>query len=156
MLTEKEFCGYAEKYIDTVYRVAFSMLKDPQDADDITQDTFLKLLTFSGGFESEAHVKNWLIRVAVNGCKNHFRARWRRHESLDGYAETLGFESREQSDLFRAVESLDRKHRIVIHLHYYEGYSMKEIAELLGISENTVSTRLYRARTKLKKMMTEV
>ena len=132
------------------------MLKDPQDADDITQDTFLKLLTFSGGFESEAHVKNWLIRVAVNGCKNNFRARWRRHESLDGYAETLGFESREQSDLFRAVESLDRKHRIVIHLHYYEGYSMKEIAELLGISENTVSTRLYRARTKLKKMMTEV
>lgn len=156
MLTEKEFCEYAEKYIDTVYRVAFSMLKNPQDADDITQETFLKLYTFSGRFQSDAHVRNWLIKVAVNGCKNYFRAKWRSHDCLDDYAETLGFESREQSELFSAVNSLEQKHRIVVHLHYFEGYSTKEIAELLSISENTVSTRLHRARAKLKKMMTEV
>jgi len=156
MLTENEFCAYAEKYIDTVYRVAFSMLKNPQDADDVTQDTFLKLYTYAGAFQSDAHARNWLIKVTVNGCKNQFRAKWRAHEDLDEYADTLGFESREQSELFSAVNSLEQKYRIVVHLHYYEGYSTKEIADLLGTSENTVSTRLHRARTKLKKLMTEV
>ena len=156
MLTEKEFCAYAEKYIDTVYRVAFSMLKNPHDADDITQETFLKLYTYTGKFQSDDHAKNWLIKVAINNCKNYFRAKWRSHDNLDDYAETLGFESKEQSELFSAVNSLEQKHRIVIHLHYFEGYSTNDMAQLLSISENTVSTRLFRAKSKLKKLMTEV
>lgn len=156
MLTEKEFCMYAEKYIDTVYRVAFSMLKNPQDADDITQDTFLKLYTSGKEFQSEGHVKNWLIKVTVNGCKNVFRSRWRTNVNLDEYADQLGFESREQSELFVAVNSLEQKYRIVVHLYYFEGYSTYEIAGILRTSENTVSTRLRRARGKLKQLLTEV
>ena len=156
MLTEKEFCAYAEKYIDTVYRVAFSMLKNPHDADDVTQDTFLKLYTSSGKFQSDAHVKNWLIKVSVNSCKNFFRAKWRNSENIDDYAERQRFESQEESELFCAVNALEQKYRIVVHLYYFEGYSTKEIAQLLSTSENTVSSRLHRARGMLRKLMTEV
>lgn len=156
MLTEKEFCYYAEKYIDTVYRVAFSMLKNPHDADDMTQDTFMKLYTSNVSYMSDEHVKNWLIKVTVNGCKNFFRARWRHHDDIDSYAQSLGFESKEQSDLFYAIHSLDKKYAVIIHLHYFEGYSCKEIGDLLGIPENSVSTRLRRARGKLKEILTEV
>lgn len=156
MLTEKEFCVYVEKYIDTVYRVAFSILKNPQDADDMTQETFLKLYTCGHKFVSDNHVKNWLIKVTINGCKNLFRNIWRKDENLDDYANQLGFESREESDLFEAVNSLDQKYRIVVHLFYFEGYSTAEIAQLLSISEKTVSTRLRRARGKLKVILTEV
>ena len=155
MLTDTEFCKYAEKYIDTVYRVAFSMLKNPHDADDVTQEVFLKLYTSHGEFQSDAHAKNWLIKVTVNACRNVFRTPWRRVEDIEEYAQTLGFETPEQSDLFLAVNSLDRKYRIAVHLYYFEGYSVKEIGEILGVSENTVSTRLARARGKLKAILTE-
>ena len=155
MLTDIQFSEYAENYIDTVYRVAFSMLKNPHDADDVTQEVFLKLYTAHGEFQSDAHVKNWLIKVTVNACRNVFRTPWRRVEDIEEYAQTLGFETPEQSDLFLAVNSLDRKYRIAVHLYYFEGYSVKEIGEILGVSENTVSTRLARARGKLKAILTE-
>lgn len=155
MLTDTQFGEYAEKYIDTVYRVAFSMLKNPHDADDVTQEVFLKLYTAYVEFQSEAHVKNWLIKVTVNACRNVFRTPWRKVEDIEEYAQTLGFETPEQSDLFLAVNSLDRKYRIAVHLYYFEGYSVKEIGEILGVSENTVSTRLARARGKLKSILTE-
>ena len=155
MLTETEFSEYVEKYIDTVYRMAFSMLKNPHDADDVTQEVFLKLYTARGEFQSEAHVKNWLVKVTVNTCRNVFRTPWRKVEDIEEYAQTLAFETPEQSDLFLAVNSLDRKYRIAVHLYYFEGYSVKEIGEILGVSENTVSTRLARARGKLKAILTE-
>ena len=155
MLTDIQFSEYAENYIDTVYRVAFSMLKNPHDADDVTQEVFLKLYTAHGEFQSDAHVKNWLIKVTVNACRNVFRIPWRRVEDIEEYAQALGFETPEQSDLFLAVNSLDRKYRIAVHLYYFEGYSVKEIGEILGVSENTVSTRLARARGKLKAILTE-
>ena len=155
MLTDTEFCEYAEKYIDTVYRVAFSMLKNPHDADDVTQEVFLKLYTARGEFQSESHVKNWLVKVTVNTCRNVFRTPWRKVEDIEEYAQTLAFETPEQSDLFLAVNSLDRKYRIAVHLYWFEGYSVKEIGEILGVSENTVSTRLARARGKLKAILTE-
>ena len=155
MLTDTEFCKYAEKYIDTVYRVAFSMLKNPHDADDVTQEVFLKLYTARGEFQSEAHVKNWLVKVTVNTCRNVFRTPWRKVEDIEEYAQTLAFETPEQSDLFLAVNCLDRKYRIAVQLYYFEGYSVKEIGEILGVSENTVSTRLARARGKLKAILSE-
>lgn len=156
MLTDTQFSEYAQKYIDTVYRVAFSMLRNPHDADDVTQDVFLKLYTARVEFQSEDHVKNWLMKVTVNACRNVFRMPWRRAEDIEEYAQTLGFESPEQTDLFLAVNSLEQKYRIAVHLYYFEGYSVKEIGKILGVSENTVSTRLARARGKLKSILTEV
>ena len=70
MLTNEQFTACARKYIDTVYRVAYNYIKSPADADDVTQNVFLKLLQARKPFESDAHVKNWLIRVTINECKN--------------------------------------------------------------------------------------
>ena len=86
MLTNEQFTCYAERYIDTVFRVAFNYLKSSADADDVTQNVFLKLLKEKKGFESDSHVKNWLIRVAINECKNLVRSRWWKEQIEDELA----------------------------------------------------------------------
>ena len=151
-----QFETLAAKYIDTIYAVAFSVLKNRADAEDVTQDVLIQLYKTDKEFESYSHVKNWLIRVTVNQCKKVFRAPWRKTESLEDYAQTLGFEHEEDHDLFLTVMQLERKYRIVVVLYYYEGYSTSEIASMLGVPVNTVSTRLARARAKLRTLITEV
>lgn len=156
MLTNEQFTAYAERYIDTVYRVAFNYIKSGTDADDITQSVFLKLLREKRDFDGDAHVKNWLIRVTVNECKNLVKSCWWRHESYDDYAETLSFDNEAQSDLFYAVMALPKKYRVPIYLHYYEEYSTQEIGEILKIPKNTVCTQLKRGRELLRSNLQEV
>ena len=155
-MTEESFTRAAERYADTVFRVAYSQTRSHADADDVTQDVLLQLLQTDRGFESDEHLRRWLIRVTVNRCRMLFRAPWRKTESIEDYAETLGFEAPEYTDLFTAVMRLDKKYRAAVYLYYYEGYTAPEIAGLLGVSANTVSTRLRRAREKLRKDLTEV
>ena len=154
-MTNERFTCLAQAYMDTVFRVAFSYMKSRTDADDITQDVLLKLYRYEGEFESEAHVKHWLIRVTVNECKSAFRALWRKHEDIEEYANSLAMPTREHEDLFRAVMDLPQKYRVVICLFYYEGYSTRELASLLSVPEATVRTRLARGRERLKKILTE-
>lgn len=156
MLSDVQFEALAARYIDTIYAVAFSALKNRADAENVTQDVLIQLYKTDKEFESYSHVKNWLIRVTVNQCKKVFRAPWRKTESLEDYAQTLGFEHEEDHDLFLTVMQLERKYRIVVVLYYYEGYSTSEIASMLGVPVNTVSTRLARARAKLRTLITEV
>ena len=155
MLSNEAFAQTAEKYMDTVFRVAYGWLKNPDDANDVTQDVLVELYKTDKEFESDAHLKNWLIRVTVNRCKMLFRSPWRRHEDIDDYAETLSFEQPRDGELFEAVMALDRKYRVPLLLFYYEGYSTAEIASMLSIAEKTVSTRLYRARAKLRTILEE-
>ena len=152
---EKEFTEIAVRYMDMIYRIAYSRLGDPDDANDITQDVLVKLYKTDKEFESDSHMKNWLIRVTLNQCKTAFRAPWRYHENIDDYAETLGFEKEEDWDLFVAVMKLDHKYRTPIILYYCEGFSTSEIASMMNIPANTVSTRLRRAKEKLKEYLTE-
>ena len=91
MFSNETFAQNAEKYMDTVFRVAYGWLKNPDDANDVTQDVLIELYKTDKAFESDAHLKNWLIRVTVNRCKMLFRSPWRRHEDIDDYAETLSF-----------------------------------------------------------------
>ena len=156
MMTNEQFTCLARRYIDTVYRVAFNYIKSPVDAEDITQNVFLKLLQEKRTFESEDHVKHWLIRVTINECKNLVRSRWWRTESFEDYAATLSFDNRAQSELFYSVMDLPRKYRIPIYLHYYEGYSTQEIGAILKVPKNTVCTQLKRGRELLKESLTEV
>ena len=156
MLTNEQFTAYAQQYIDTVYRVAYNYIKSSTDADDITQNVFLKLFLTRKPFDSEEHVKNWLIRVAINECKNLVRSRWWRMESFEEHAASLVFDNSAQSDLFYAVMDLPAKYRLPIYLHYYEGYSTQEIAKILKRSKNTVCTQLKRGRELLKILLTEV
>ena len=154
MLKEK-FEALAEKYMDSIYRVAFSWTKNAADAKDVTQDVLIQLLRTDRLFTSDEHVKNWLMKVTVNRCKMLFRSPWSRMEDIGEYAQTLGFEEKSYLDLFQAVMRLDKKYRVPLMLFYYEGYSTAEISELLDVGEKTVSTRLFRARAKLKEYLKE-
>lgn len=109
MFSNEAFAQNAEKYMDTVFRVAYGWLKNPDDANDVTQDVLIELYKTDKAFESDAHLKNWLIRVTVNRCKMLFRSPWRRHEDIDDYAETLSFEQPRDGELFKAVMALDKK-----------------------------------------------
>lgn len=149
-MSKEEFTAFAEKYMDTIYRVAYSWTKNSDDANDVTQDVLIQLYKTTKEFESDSHVKNWLIKVTVNQCKMLFRSTWSKMEDIGEYADTLGFEEKSHLDLFRAVMNLDKKYRVPLLLFYYEGYSTAEIASILGIPEKTVSTRLFRAKARLK------
>jgi len=155
MLDTAQFNAYAAKYMDTVFRLAFSMLKSPADADDVTQNVLLSLYRTDYQFESDEHVRNWLMKVTVNECRKVWRRPFRRHENIDDYAETLAFEDPSYRDLFEAIMQLDRDKRTVIILYYIEGYSIKEIAEILDVPAATIGTRLARARAKLAQYLKE-
>lgn len=150
MFTDEQFIHYTKKYMDTVFRVAFSYMKNRADADDITQNVLIKLYKANKDFESEAHIKHWLIRVAINECKKMLYSPWKRVENIEDYIATLAFITPEHSDLFYEVMELPTKYRTVIFLYYYEDYSTEEISQILKIPKSTVFTHLKRGREHLK------
>ena len=154
-MSNEEFTIFAKKYMDTIYRVAYSWTKNTDDANDVTQDVLIQLYKTTKEFESDSHMKNWLIKVTVNRCKMIFRSPWSKMEDIENYGETLGFEDESYLDLFLAVMNLDKKYRVPLMLFYYEGYSTAEIASLLDIPEKTVSTRLFRAKGRLRNYLKE-
>lgn len=154
-MPKEKFENLAEKYMDMIYRVAYSWTKNPDDANDVTQDVLIQLYKTNKAFESDSHIKNWLLKVTVNQCKMLFRSLWNKMEDISDYAETIGFEDESHMDLFFAVMKLDKKYRVPLMLFYYEGYSTKEVSSILGIPEKTISTRLFRAKAKLKEYLKE-
>ena len=140
-----------EKYFDTVYRLALSQTKDRYRADDVLQDVFLRYIKTDKDFESEEHVKAWLIRVTVNCCKSTFTNSW--FKKTVPLSEDLVFETPEQYDVYAAVEKLPKKYRAVIHLFYFEDLSVKAIADILKTKETTVKSQLHRGREMLKIML---
>ena len=147
-----ELCRYIKLYHVTVYRAVFSFLHNASEAEDIVQETFVKLFNTNKSFESDEHCKAWLIRTAINLSKNLLKSfRYAHTEELD---EAIPIESAAECDLADALAALPIKYRAVIHLHYFEGYSAKEIAKMLGLTVTAVTTRLARAREKLKAFMT--
>ena len=145
-----------EKYQNNLYAVAFNVCKNAEDAEDVVQDTFIQYYSFKKQFDNEQHIRAWLIRVAINKAKNMNRTFWRKNKmSLEDYMETLTFEMPESSELFEAAMSLPEKYRIVVHLFYYEDYSIHEIAGILKLSESNVKVRLSRARSLLREKLQE-
>ena len=156
-MNQKFFIENAEKYKDTVYRIALNFFKNHYDADDIVQEVLLKFYMTDKTFENDEHVRNWLIRVAINQCKNVLRLPWRRRSvPLDELTGSIEFEYKEQNELFMQVMYLPEKYRVILYLFYYEEFSVKEISSLLKINESAVTTRLSRARKKLKQNLLEV
>lgn len=156
VLDSREYEQIVKKHIDTVYRIAISHTKTPADADDVVQQTFLKLLTKSPEFTDREHEKKWLIRVCINECNSLFSSFWRKNvDSIDEMAKEPEFMMEESSDLYYAIKELPSKCKIVIYLFYYEGYSTKEIAEIIHIKEATVRTRLTRGRKLLGTLLKE-
>ncbi|MCR4648993.1 MAG: RNA polymerase sigma factor [Lachnospiraceae bacterium] len=144
------------KYKNNLYAVAFNICKNPDDAEDAVQDTFVAYFSNRKQFETEEHVKAWLIRVAINKAKNINNSFWRKNKiTLDESMETLAFETEDSKQLFETVMKLPEKYRIAIHLFYYEDYTIKEIADILKISESNVKVRLSRGRSLLKETLKE-
>lgn len=145
-----------ETYRDNLFAVAFNVCKNAEDAEDVVQDTFMQYYTLQKEFDSEQHIRAWLIRVAVNKAKNKNRSFWRRNKmSLEDYMETLSFETPESENLFETVMQLPDKFRTVIHLFYYEDYSVREISEILKLSESNIKVRLTRGRSLLREKLQE-
>lgn len=143
-------------YQNNLFAAAFNVCKNAQDAEDIVQDTFIQYYTMKKEFDNEQHIRAWLLRVAINKAKNANHTFWRRNKlSLDDYMETLTFETPQSENLFETVMQLPEKYRIVIHLYYYEDYSVREIADILRISESNVKARLSRGRGMLKAVLKE-
>ena len=152
-MNQGAFQVLAGQYRDTVFRVALNYLGNPYDADDIVQEVFLKLYTRNKHFESDNHARYWLIRVAVNSCKDVLKSSWKnKNVFLEEVEVPVKFEHPDQEDLYKAVMGLPEKYRIVLYLYYYEDYKIKEIAKLLKMNVSSVTTRLSRARTQLKEV----
>ena len=145
-----------ERYQKNLYAAAFNICKNQMDAEDVVQETFVQYYTIKKEFESEQNIRAWLIRVAINKAKNMNLSFWRKNKtSLEDYMETLEFTDTHSRDLFEEVMKLPEKYRIVIHLFYYEDYSIWEIASILKLSESNVKVRLSRGRTMLKNSLQE-
>lgn len=156
MMNESRFTALAEKYMDMVYRIALNALGSAADAEDVTQNVMVRLYRADPDFESEEHAKRWLIRVAVNESKRFIGLPWKKREAsleeaLNASAEIDG----PRNDLLRKVTGLPLKYRMPMYLYYYEGYSVKEIAELTGSKTSTLQTRLARGREKLREVLEE-
>jgi len=143
-------------YKDNVFRAAYYICKNRPDAEDICQETFLAYFKDSTEFESEEHVKAWLLRTAINRSRSLFRQLWRRNtEPLEEYMEFTEEKKDSYADLLSAVLSLPVRCRTIVHLFYYEDYKIREISQLLGISEGAVKSQLNRGRALLKEKLQE-
>ena len=152
----KEYERLASEYLDCIYRVAVNGCKNYADAEDVVQNTFIKLLEKENEFKDDDHARKWLIRVAVNECNSFWRSPWKRHTtSLEELAQEPVFSSPEKSNIYYAVRELPVKYRHIVHLYYFEDYSTKEIAQIMDLSETAVQTRLLRARQKLREKLKE-
>lgn len=138
-----------EMYSDMVYRLAYTRSQNVHDAQDITQEVFLKYIRSGKIFNDEEHRKAWLIKVAVNAGNSFARSAWNRHRADISEAEDKTEYIPEKSEVYYAVMELPEKYRMVVHLFYYEEIPVKEIGAILGISESAVKSRLFRAREML-------
>jgi len=144
-----------EEYSDMVRRICFLYLKNSADVEDVFQEVFLKFFQHYDSFESEAHQKSWLCRVAFNQCKDLHKSYWRKHVvGLEG--QEIPYELPEQSELTGAVLELPDDQKEVVYLHYYEGRPVPEIAGIMQKNPNTVYSLLRRAKLRLKKKVSEL
>ncbi len=143
-----------DKYGDSILRVAYLYLHNMSDAEDILQDTLIQYIRKSPEFENENHEKAWILTVAANLSKN--KIEYLNIRKADELSEELVSENKEDlAFVWDAVKQLPEKFREVIHLFYQEGYSTKEIAEILKRKEATVRSDLNRGRQQLKNILKE-
>lgn len=136
------------QFTDTVYRIALHNTVNFSDAEDVTQEVFIRLLETNKAFRDSEHLKAWLIRVTINLCRDKMRK-----SSRETLVENVIFNesSEAKADIIQAVKALPENYRNTIYLHYYEGYTAKEIGKILDAKENTVLSWLSRGREALRK-----
>lgn len=152
-MNKKNVEKIVRKYADLVYRVAFTILKNKSDAEDIFQDVFMKVCTENIKFMNEEHEKAWFIKVTKNKCLDFLKKSCNKNrEELD---ENLVKEEKSDQYVVEEVMKLPEKYRIVIYLFYFEGYKISEIAGILDTNESTIKSQLVKARELLKESLKE-
>ena len=141
-------------YGDLLYRTGIMILGNPQDVQDVLQEVMLKVLQKMPEFHDSEHEKAWLLRVTINLCKDMLRFRFR-HQYIQ--IDELEIEAVDTDDrqLLQEIIQLPSSWRIVLILHYVEGYSLREIADILSVSENAVKKRMQRAKKALRAKLEE-
>jgi len=153
ILTKEYKNSIIEKYFNMIYKLAIAETKDVHTAEDVTSDVFLKFMQQNKTFESEEHIKAWLIRVTINASKSVFSSSWfKKTVPLEETLEGAGIPE-EESEVYLAVMNLPTKYRTVIHLFYYEEFTVKEIANILNSNESTVKSQLSRGRDLLRESL---
>ncbi len=137
-----------DAYGAAVYRLAMAFLGQCADAEDVTQETFCRLLYRAPTFADEDHQKRWLLQVAANLCRNQLRGFWRKR--VTQLEDTIPAMPPEEREALNAVMALPEQYKLPIHLYYYEGYSVAETAEILRLGQSAVKMRLKRGRELLK------
>lgn len=153
-MEEQEAIRLVERYSDMILRLSLNYLKSRQEAEDVCQNVFLKYISANIVFQSEEHEKAWMIRTAINACKDILKSAY--HKRMVVTEEVRNCAAQDEDafwEVREAVFALPVKYRIVIYLYYFEGYSTKEIAEMLGKTQNAVSLGLSRGRRKLREML---
>jgi RNA polymerase sigma-70 factor (ECF subfamily) len=150
--TERGIKDIYERHVDTVYRVSFALMGNKQDAEDVTQSVFIKLLECGKTFADREHEKAWLITAARNQCRDMHRKWWRRKvirlDQFPNHGENAG--AARLADLEDKLRKLPPSSRLLLYLYYYEGYKLAEIGTMLNLNLNTVKTRIRTARKRLK------
>ena len=142
-------------YADMILRISYQYLKQTCDAEDICQTVFLKYLSHEMTFDSVEHEKAWIIRTTINACKDHLKSAWfRRTAALDDAAQIAAPEVPD-TWLLDAMKGLPENYRLSLYLYYYEEYSAREIAQVMGVSESAVGQYLARGRRKLRSIITD-
>jgi len=151
--SNQEIIAIYDRNVDTVYRVCYAYMKNAPEAEDMTQETFLRLLSHRKPFENQRHEKAWLIVTASNLCKDTLKKWWRKNENIDDYP-NLALETADTGNaVLDAILALPQEYKDTVYLYYYEGYTTVEIARHINCPESTVRSRLSRARKQLQSML---
>ncbi|EOC99993.1 RNA polymerase sigma factor [Caldisalinibacter kiritimatiensis] len=157
ILNEQDFNRIINEYGTEILRLCYLYLEDYQLAEDACQDTFLKVYKKFYTFKGDSSEKTWITRICINVCKNYLRSSWIRKIVLNDkklkdsvISDKELFSKLEKSDLFKSIMDLKPKYKEIILMYYYQQFTVKEIAEILCISESNAYTRLSRARKELK------
>lgn len=156
-MDSKEYHRIADRYLDDIYRIVFSYCKNKETTEDAVQNAFIKLLKSKNmKFTDDEHLKRWLIRVSLNECRNVWKSLWNRNKlSFDELDTDPAYRDETHEELINILEKLSPNYKAVIHLYYYERYPVKDIADILNISEANVQIRLKRARDKMRVLLEE-
>lgn len=154
-MDREEAAHLVERYGTMVYRLAYARTGSREDAEDITQETFLRLVRAAPDFREEEHCKAWLLRVAANCAGDLHRSPWRRRVVPLEEAGKMSAPELESGDMGEVLLALPEDYRVVVHLYYYEEMSTEEIAHVLGKRKGSIRTRLSRARKRLRQILAE-
>ncbi|MCM1500192.1 MAG: RNA polymerase sigma factor [Clostridium sp.] len=151
--SEKDFISTYNCYVDMIYRLCFSFLKNKEDTEDAVQSVFMKYIKKAKKFENENHKKAWFVVASSNVCKDMLRQSCRRNISIESFDTIPNVENPATNEVYLAILDLPYKYKTVVYLYYYEGYKTYEIAKILHKPSSTIRNYLTEARRYLKKIL---